>query len=232
MPSHQFRARAVALLAVSVTAGVAAVCTAASPATTPAAAPPGAAAPSPATAAAPSGAAAPSLAAASSPATLAAPADDPFGCLHTGNGFLRAKIRGAVNLDLDWHNAEMQCDGGARPNKSGVRVSFAGPKSSDGRRVRMVFGVGSATEGRGGRALPTNLTVIFEGEKRLFATRGQDRCTVDQLAQERVGDLGGPFRTYRIVAHGFCISPANSLDDSTHILVSSFDFAGRVTFGD
>jgi hypothetical protein len=152
--------------------------------------------------------------------------------LHTGNGFLRAKIRGAVNLDLDWHNAEMQCDGGARPNKSGVRVSFAGPKSSDGRRVRMVFGVGSATEGRGGRALPTNLTVIFEGEKRLFATRGQDRCTVDQLAQERVGDLGGPFRTYRIVAHGFCISPANSLDDSTHILVSRFDFAGRVTFGD
>lgn len=168
------------------------------------------------------------------PATLAAPSEDPLGCLHTGNGFLRAKIRGAVNLDLDWHNAEMQCDGGARPNNSGVRVSFAGPRSSDGRRVRMVFGVGSATEGRGGRALPTNLTVIFEGEKRLFATRGQDRCTVDQLAQERVGDLGGPLRTYRIVAHGFCISPASSLGDSTptHILVSSFDFAGRVTFGD
>jgi len=98
--------------------------------------------------------------------------------------------------------------------------------------VRMVFGVGRATEGRDGRALPTNLTVIFEGEQRLFATRGQDRCTVDQLAQERVGDLGGPLRTYRIVAHGFCISPASSLDDATHILVSSFDFAGRVTFGD
>jgi len=126
----------------------------------------------------------------------------------------------------------MQCDGGARPNNSGVRVSFAGPKSSDGRRVRLVFGVGSATEGREGRALPTNLTVIFEGEKRLFATRGQDRCTVDQLDQERVGDLGGHLRTYRIVAHGFCISPASSLNDSTRILVSSFDFAGRVTFGD
>jgi len=171
-------------------------------------------------------------AAAPPPATVAVPTADPPGCLHAGNGFLRAKIRGAVNLDLDWHNAEMQCEGGARPNNSGVRVSFAGPKSSDGRRVRMVFGVGRATEGRDGRALPTNLTVIFEGEQRLFATRGQDRCTVDQLAQERVGDLGGPLRTYRIVAHGFCISPASSLDDATHILVSSFDFAGRVTFGD
>ena len=171
-------------------------------------------------------------AAAPPPATVAVPTADPPGCLHAGNGFLRAKIRGAVNLDLDWHNAEMQCEGGARPNNSGVRVSFAGPKSSDDRRVRMVFGVGRATEGRDGRALPTNLTVIFEGEQRLFATRGQDRCTVDQLAQERVGDLGGPLRTYRIVAHGFCISPASSLDDATHILVSSFDFAGRVTFGD
>jgi hypothetical protein len=170
--------------------------------------------------------------AASPGTTLASPADDSRGCLHGGNGFLRAKIRGAVNLDLDWHNAEMQCDGGARPNNSGVRVSFAGPRSSDGRRLRMVFGVGSATEGHGGHALPTNLTVIFEGEQRLFATRGQDRCTVDQLAQERVGDLGGPLRTYRIVAHGFCISPASSADDTTHILISSFDFAGRVTFGD
>jgi hypothetical protein len=170
--------------------------------------------------------------AASAPRPLAPAAEALRGCLGTGNGFLRAKIRGAVNLDLDWHNGEMQCDGGARPNHSGVRVSFAGPQTSDGRRVRMVFGVGSAQEGRGGRELPTNLTVIFEGEKRLFATRGQDRCTVDQLSQERVGDLGGTVRTYRIVAHGFCISPASSLDNSAHILVSSFDFAGRATFDD
>lgn len=206
MGPHQFRARVAALLSIVgiAAAGVAAVCPAAAP---------------------PAGAAA-------AAATLSAPTEDPLGCLHTGNGFLRAKIRGAVNLDLDWHNAEMQCDGGPRPNKSGVRVSFAGPLSSDGRRVRMVFGVGSASEGHAGRALPTNLTVIFEGETRLFATRGQDRCTVDQLSQERVGDLGGPSRTYRVVAHGFCISPASSLDDSSHILVSSFDFAGRVTFGD
>ncbi len=161
-----------------------------------------------------------------------APAEDPQGCLPSGNGFLRAKIRGAVNLDIDWHNAELQCEGGSRPNGSGVRVSFAGPKSSDGRRLRMVFGVGTATEGRPGRALPTNLTVIFEGEQRLFATRGQDRCTVDRLEQERLGELGGRARTYRIVAHGFCISPASALDNGARILVSSFDFAGRVTFED
>jgi len=154
------------------------------------------------------------------------------GCLANGNGFLRAKIRGALNLDINWHNSEIECEGGERPNGSGLRMSFAGPLHSDGRRMRLVFGVGTAREGTSGRALPTNLTVIFEGEQRLFATRGQDNCTVDNLTQERFGALGGKVRTYRVIARGFCISPASTLDGREHLLLSSFDFAGRITFGD
>jgi hypothetical protein len=159
-------------------------------------------------------------------------AAQPNGCLQSGNGYLRARIRGALNLDIDWHNSEIECEGGARPNGSGIRVSFAGPLQSDGRRLRMVFGVGAAKEGRPGREMPTNLTVIFEGEERLFATRGEDRCTVDELEQERLGALGGPRRSYRIVARGFCIDPASTLNGDGHILVSRFDFAGTATFED
>ena len=164
----------------------------------------------------------------------AAPAAVPHakGCLQSGNGYLRARIRGALNLDIDWHDAEIECDGGPRPDGSGIRVSFAGPLHSDGRRLRMVFGLGSAQEGRPGRELPTNLTVIFEGEQRLFATRGEDRCTVDELSQERLGALGGPIRSYRVVARGFCVSPASALSGNERILVSSFDFAGRAVFAD
>jgi hypothetical protein len=154
------------------------------------------------------------------------------GCLATGNGFLRARIRGALKLDVDLHDDELECDGGARPDGSGIRVSFAGPLRSDGRRLRMVFGVATAREGTTGRELPTNLTVIFEGEQRLFATLGDDKCTVDELSQERVGALGGPIRSYRVIARGFCIAPAKALNDGQTILVSSFDFAGRVTFED
>lgn len=165
----------------------------------------------------------------------AAPATTPTphaGCLPTGDGYLRARIRGAMNLDIDWHNAEIDCEGGMRPDGSALRVSFAGPVHSDGRRLRLLFGVGSAKEGRAGHALPTNLTVIFEGEQRLFATRGNDHCTVDDLQQQRLGALGGPVRAYRIVARGFCISPASTLDGSSRILVSSFDFAGNAAFED
>src|SRR5262245_8839785 len=55
------------------------------------------------------------------------------GCLPSGNGFLRANIRGALNLDINWQNAELECDGAARPDGSGIRLSFAGPLHSDGR---------------------------------------------------------------------------------------------------
>jgi hypothetical protein len=170
-------------------------------------------------------------AAAATPAPAAKPLSKPTGCLPSGNGFLRARIRGALNLDIDWHNAELECEGAARPDGSGIRLSFAGPIHTDGRRMRMVFGVTDTAEGNSGSALPTNLTVIFEGEKRLFATRGDDRCTVDKLNQERFGALGGPTRSYRVVARGFCIEPVAGLSANERIVVSSFDFAGQVTFG-
>ncbi|MBV8783098.1 MAG: hypothetical protein JOZ67_02815 [Gammaproteobacteria bacterium] len=165
-------------------------------------------------------------------AAPAPPAAQGAGCLPTGNGYLRARIRGAMNLDVNWHNAELQCEGGPRPDGSGLRLAFAGPAHSDGRRLRLVFGVQAVQEGRQGRDLPTNLTVIFEGEERLFATRGEDHCTVDTLQQERVGAPGGNRRSWRVVARGFCVAPASTLAADARILVSRFDFAGTAIFGD
>jgi hypothetical protein len=176
------------------------------------------------------------LAAAASAAPEAPPVPAPAaqrgGCLPGGDGYLRARIRGALNLDINWHNAQIECAGGPRPDGSGIRVSFAGPRRADGRRLRMVFGVGAAREGRAGHELPTNLTVIVEGERRLFSTLGEDRCTVDRLTQQRLGSSRAAVRSYRIVARGFCISPASTLNNAEHILVSSFDFAGTAVFGD
>jgi hypothetical protein len=161
-----------------------------------------------------------------------APRKSAHGCLAGGNGYLRAKIRGAMSLDVNWHNAEMECEGGPRPDGSGIRVAFAGPRHPDGRRLRLVFGVEALQEGHPAHDLPTNLTVIFEGEERLFATRGDDHCTVDELHQERVGALGGTQRSWRIVARGFCVAPASNLTGDARILVSSFDFAGVAQFDD
>jgi hypothetical protein len=141
-------------------------------------------------------------------------------------------MRGALTLDLDWKDAQMQCEGGPRPSGNGVRVSIAGPDRGDGRRIRMVFGIGGVGEGHDGEALRTNITILFEGEKRIFATQGDDKCTVDKLTQQRVETLGADRAIYRVVARGFCLGPATSLSRGERVFLTSFDFAGRVEFGD
>lgn len=164
--------------------------------------------------------------------TSASPTPPAAGCLASGDGFLRARVRGAVTLDLDWKNEQMLCDGGPRPSGNGVRVSIAGPQRGDGRRLRFVFGIGGVGEGAEGNALRTNVTMMFEGEKRVFATLGDDKCTVDTLSQQRVETLGAGHAIYRVVARGFCVGPASSLTRGERLFITSFDFAGRVEFED
>jgi hypothetical protein len=151
-------------------------------------------------------------------------------CLRSGNAYLRARIRGAVRLDVDLHGLALACEGGPRFDGSGIRMGFEGRVGPGQRRMRMVFGIDGAKEGRAGRELPTNLTVIFEGEKLLFATQGDANCTVDRLTQARLAIHGHAGHAYRIVAHGFCIAPANDLGGHRRILVTTFDFAGRADF--
>jgi hypothetical protein len=154
------------------------------------------------------------------------------GCFAGGDGYLRARMRGALDLDLDWKDAQMQCEGGPRPSGNGVRVSIGGPARGDGRRIRIVFGIGGVSEGGGGQALRTNVTILFEGEQRVFATLGDDKCTVDSLTQQRVESLDPKRAIYRVEARGFCLGPATSLSRDERVLLTSFDFAGRVEFGD
>jgi len=168
------------------------------------------------------------------------PVTDPAekaGCFAAGNGYLRARMRGAVDLDLDWKDAQMQCEGGPRPpgkenSSNGIRVSIGGPARGEGRRIRMVFGIAGVGEGRSGEGLRTNVTILFEGEHRVFATLGDDKCTVDSLTQQRVETVGTDRAIYRVEARGFCLGPATSLSKGERLLLTSFDFAGRVEFVD
>jgi hypothetical protein len=158
-------------------------------------------------------------------------------CLPGERGFLRAKFRGAIEAEPDWHGGQLQCEGGARPDGSGLRVSFLGPADERGRRLRLVFGIG-AKPGLGlSRAVPTNLTVIVEGGKQLYATQGDDKCEVESMVQEPLlqkAALAGDtlMRAYRVAARGYCIDPASSLDGSARLYVDRFDFAGVARYND
>lgn len=171
-----------------------------------------------------------SPAAAASPASFtAATAALSAGC--EGGGFLQARLRGAVDADLDWHDAAMHCEGGPRPDGRGVRVALAGPLPSDPKlSLRFIFGIGDRDVASGAaQALPTNVTVIVEGDGRMFATRGDERCAVELLRREPLP--GSPHRQ-RVHARGYCMDPAASLNGDERLHIPTFEFSGVVDAGE
>jgi hypothetical protein len=152
-------------------------------------------------------------------------------CLPSHDGYLRVRLRGARDLDIDWHDAELECEGGERPGQGGLRLSFAGPVTSAGHRLRFVFGVATAPGIASSREVPTNVTVILEGDNGLYSTRGDDKCTLDELTQAPMlarDAARSPAGILRVSGRGFCASPAAAIDGSDPLLLSRFDFAGLV----
>lgn len=158
-------------------------------------------------------------------------------CLPGERGYLRASLRGEIEADLDWRGAPLQCEGGARPDGRGVRLSFLGPANAGGHRLRLVFGIATRPGQPRTTAAATNVTVIVEGEQRLFTTRGDGRCAIDTVVQEPLpladaGGHAGALHEYRVAARGYCIDPATTLDGGGRLYINRFDFAGVARFED
>jgi hypothetical protein len=148
-------------------------------------------------------------------------------CLPTHDGYLRLRMRGASNMDIDWRDADMLCDGGPRPGQQGIRVTFAGPGRRGEHSLRFVFAIAAAPGVRAAHNVPTNVTVIFEGESKLYSTAGDGKCTIDAFSEQRLpGKVNA--HLHRITARGFCTAPATVVAGRSGVLLSRFDFAGRV----
>jgi hypothetical protein len=158
------------------------------------------------------------------------PAVDVSNCLPTHDGYLRLRMRGDSNLDIDWRDADMQCDGGPRPGQQGVRLTFAGPAQGGAHNLRFVFGIAAAPGTRSAHNVPANVTVIFEGEHKLFSTAGDGKCTIDELAEQSL-PAPADHHLHRLTARGFCIAPATAIaakPGKAGLLLSRFDFAGSI----
>jgi hypothetical protein len=151
----------------------------------------------------------------------------PTACLASGDGYLRAKLAGAVDALIEWPNSGTRCEGESRDKPPGVRLSFQ-RASGASPNLLLVFGLTGVREGQPAREVKTNLTLIVQGTNRIFGTLGDARCTVDSLTQR---PLDTP-RSYRIEARGFCTQPAHAIRGKGDVLVSTFEFAGPVTYDD
>jgi len=169
------------------------------------------------------------------PTTLAgtAPPEDtgtpgsspPAQCLDSGDGYFRARVAGAIDAKIDWPNSGTKCQGETKSAPPGVRMSFqrSGQPKPD---LLFVFGLTGVREGQPIRATGANLTLIVQGTPKIFGTLGDSRCTVDSLTQRRLRAAGA----YRVEARGFCTQPARAVHGNEVVLVSTFEFAGLVSY--
>lgn len=158
---------------------------------------------------------------------VAAPA--PAGCLADGAGQLLATVRGALVADIDWRDAQMQCEGDLRPDGKGLRVTLAGPMpaidSAAGQpaTLRFIFGIDLQDIAAGDAVvLPTNVTVIVEGAQQLYSTRGDDKCAVEDLQRTPLAAAGSGQE--RIEARGYCTGPASTIAGDARVLIPTFSF--------
>jgi hypothetical protein len=165
------------------------------------------------------------LGAAAGLGSAAGPAAGATACLPSGDGYLHAHLAGAIEANVDWPNSGTRCEGGPRDKPPGVRLSFR--RAHGGKTdLLFVFGVTGVREGQPAREAGVNLTIIVQGTNRIFGTLGDSRCTVDSLTQRRLDKAGA----YRVEARGFCTQPAHAVRGEGAVLVSTFEFAGPVTY--
>jgi hypothetical protein len=155
---------------------------------------------------------------------------------------MEASVRGALEADIDWSNAQMACDGDLRPDGRVLRVTMVGPLETTRpetvgatrpetvgatRQLRFILGIDLVDAVAGpAQVLPTNLTVIVEGESLLYATRGNDKCAVEDFVRTPLAD-----GLERVSGRGYCLGPASDLAGESRVLVPTFSFTAMARTG-
>lgn len=150
-------------------------------------------------------------------------------CLPAGDGYMTLRLQGSIEAELEWREPELECSGMSRPDGQGLRLRFSGPLPGEG-RLSIVLAAASLGEGSSGNDIPVNVTLLDEAGERIYATLGDRRCTLDSVSQVPLAGPGLPPRSFRVEGRGFCIDPARALDGDGALLLTRFDFAGRVTW--
>jgi hypothetical protein len=149
-------------------------------------------------------------------------------CAPAPEGFLRARLQGSIDAEIDWSAPGVaQCLGGPRPGGDGVRLVFKG--AIDDAPLLIVIGVANLLPGTSARNVAANVTLVREGAGSFYSTQGDDKCALDEVRQEPVDGRDG---RYRVSARGYCTQPARALgaSDAGSVLVTRFDVSALVDY--
>lgn len=148
-------------------------------------------------------------------------------CVPAEAGSLRARLKGAIEADLDWRAPQPQCRGSVRPQGDGLRLVYRGSVPGNG-ALLIVLGAGPLRPGQSARHVPVNLTLVREGTGEFYATHGDGKCAFDEVRQSPFGAAPG---LYRLEGRGYCTQPARTVDGERAVLLSTFDVTAIVDAG-
>jgi hypothetical protein len=145
-------------------------------------------------------------------------------CRMPTNGYLRGRLHGTADLDIDWSGAALACSGNARPGDAGVRLFFAGHPAGSEDRLVLVIGIGADVAQLAGRELPASVTLIDEASSQFFHS-GDDRCltrisAVEPLPDERY--------SYRVAGDLYCAGAVPAVAGGGTVTLGDLAFAGRL----
>jgi hypothetical protein len=147
-------------------------------------------------------------------------------CVPAAEGRLKARISGEIDAEIDWSPPTPQCLGGLRPDGDGVRLIYKGDVPGQG-PLLVIIGIGPLSAGESARNVPANLTVVREGAGHFYATQGDDKCAMDEVRQEQLGEDG---HTFRLTGRGYCTQPARAVGGDGVVLVPRFDVTAVVVY--
>jgi hypothetical protein len=139
-------------------------------------------------------------------------------------GYLRGRLHGSDDLDIDWSGPALACAGNARPDNAGLRLFFAGHPGSDASRLVLVIGIDAPLARLAGHEHAARVTLIDEASSQFFHA-GDGRCVARINA---VAPLPGERFAYRVEGSLYCIGAIAAVSGDRSVTIGDLDFAGRL----
>lgn len=149
-------------------------------------------------------------------------------CTLLEDGYLRGRLYGALEAEIDWAGRALRCDGMLRPDGGGMRLLFAAGDPEI--PLLFVLGIDALPEDALDRELAVNLTIVDEDRDRFFNSGLGERCWA-QLDRVQVLGRAGK-REYSIAGEFYCAGALAAVNGPGSVTPAEFRFSGRVSIDD
>ena len=141
------------------------------------------------------------------------------------SGYLRGRLYGAIDWNLDLAADALQCEGMPRPDGKGARLRFAASIGADERQIAIIIGIPELGRGSPGTEYASNVTVIEEGRGRFFNTVDLGNCLTDITAMTEIDTEGD---RHTISGSLYCLAPLAEVNGDSSVSITELRFEGLI----